>query len=258
MRRRGGRGQGQGRLCILLVILTFVNLYRYYYMDTSMHMNMSVDMDMVIFNNDTNTDTDTDSTSTRTIGKKNYTYLYNRWGEIASYNADTTHLNETKSIAQITAEFCEDNNNNKGEGEGEEEASLKQLSQLELVNDNGYNVLRKIHEGIIEATRREEEQEEQEEEIQLERPRQRPRPRILCMIYTHSKYNEKLIEAAVNTWAKKCDGFFAASNYTNVDLGILNVPHRGEESYGNMWQKAKSMWDFAYDHYLDSYDYFHM
>ena len=65
-----------------------------------------------------------------------------------------------------------------------------------------------------------------------------------------NKKNEKLIEAIINTWGNKCDGFFAASNYTNTELGILDVPHRGEESYNNMWQKVRSMWAFVYDTYI--------
>ena len=40
-------------------------------------------------------------------------------------------------------------------------------------------------------------------------------------------------------------------------LDILHVG--GEESYqNNMWQKARSIWAYISDHYLDDYDWFHL
>jgi len=50
----------------------------------------------------------------------------------------------------------------------------------------------------------------------------------------------------------------AASNFTDASLGIVNLIHEGEETYDNMWIKAKSMWAYAYDNFYDDYDFFHI
>ncbi|CAJ1952014.1 unnamed protein product [Cylindrotheca closterium] len=85
-------------------------------------------------------------------------------------------------------------------------------------------------------------------------------PRILCMVYTvHTESNPHTsLRAITRTWAKRCDGFFAASNFTDPTIGAIDLPHFGEESYTNMWQKVRTMWSYAYDHYRDKYDYFYI
>ena len=82
-------------------------------------------------------------------------------------------------------------------------------------------------------------------------------PRLLCMVYTHSGSHSR-VRAIVNTWGSKCDGFFAASNMTDLSIGAIDLLHKGPEAYANMWQKVRSMWSYAYDHYLEDYDYFHI
>lgn len=56
----------------------------------------------------------------------------------------------------------------------------------------------------------------------------------------------------------KCDGFMVASNKTDVNLGTVNIPHEGPETYNNIWQKVRSMWSYIYDNYYTKYDYFHI
>ncbi len=85
----------------------------------------------------------------------------------------------------------------------------------------------------------------------------RTAPRILCMIYTHSNEHSR-VKAIVNTWGKDCDGFFAASNVTDLSINAINLSHEGPEEYENMWQKVRSMWAYAHDHFLNDYDYFHI
>ena len=82
-------------------------------------------------------------------------------------------------------------------------------------------------------------------------------PRILCMVFTHSGAHSR-VQAIVNSWGKECDGFFAASNATDLSIGAINLLHRGPEVYGNMWQKIRSMWAYAHDNFLHDYDYFHI
>jgi hypothetical protein len=95
------------------------------------------------------------------------------------------------------------------------------------------------------------------EKIQPLPQQQSTRARILCLVYTHSG-NLDSLQAIIDTWAKYCDGFLAASNQTIPSLGSIDLPHMGPETYGNMWQKIRSMWAYAHDHYIDEFDYFHM
>jgi len=81
----------------------------------------------------------------------------------------------------------------------------------------------------------------------------------LCMVYTvdlpESRSN---LQAQAETWGSQCDGFIAASNATDHSIGSIDLVHQGPEEYGNMWQKIRSMWAYAYDHFLDEYDFFHI
>lgn len=88
--------------------------------------------------------------------------------------------------------------------------------------------------------------------------------RILCMIYTvhyptpENNFDNSNLRAQANTWARLCDGYFAASNYTDHRVGAIDLLHQGEEEYANMWQKVRSMWAYAYDHYREEYDFFYI
>ena len=86
------------------------------------------------------------------------------------------------------------------------------------------------------------------------------RSRILCMVYTfHTSHdNHSNLSSQAHTWGKRCDGFFGASNYTDHSVGAINLLHAGEEEYDNMWQKIRSMWAYAHDHYKDEYDFFYI
>lgn len=86
----------------------------------------------------------------------------------------------------------------------------------------------------------------------------RRRSRILCMVYTvHTPKNFDNLMSIVDTWARQCDGFIAASNVTDHSMGSVDLLHRGDETYKAMWQKVRSMWAYAYE-YRDSYDFFHI
>ena len=83
------------------------------------------------------------------------------------------------------------------------------------------------------------------------------RTKLLCIIYTTEPYHDR-IPAIRETWGQKCDGFMAVSNVTDKELGTVNIPHEGPESYDNMWQKVRSMWSYVYDNYYQDYDWFHI
>jgi glycoprotein-N-acetylgalactosamine 3-beta-galactosyltransferase len=48
------------------------------------------------------------------------------------------------------------------------------------------------------------------------------------------------------------------SNKTDPSIGAVNIIHEGEEAYGNIWQKVRSMWGYIYDNYYEKYDWFHI
>jgi hypothetical protein len=82
-------------------------------------------------------------------------------------------------------------------------------------------------------------------------------PRILCGIYTYEGHHAQL-QSQAQTWGWRCDGFLGFSTRTFPDIGAVDLPHEGTESYGNMWQKVRSIWAYIYDNYYDDFDYFHL
>lgn len=116
-----------------------------------------------------------------------------------------------------------------------------------IEEDGGYDALQKIRSGLTQS----------KQFIQEESSKGRKVPRILCMVYAHAGSHDR-VRAIANTWGKDCDGFFAASTKTDHTIGAINLLHKGDEHYENMWQKVRSIWAYAYDYYKDDYDYFHI
>ena len=87
-----------------------------------------------------------------------------------------------------------------------------------------------------------------------------PRSKILCMVYTvhYPCDDHRHLRSIAHTWAKRCDGFFAASNYTDHSVGAIDLRHPGDEAYDNMWGKVVAMWMYAYRHYRDEFDFFYI
>ena len=81
-------------------------------------------------------------------------------------------------------------------------------------------------------------------------------PKILCMIYTMANAHSTRVRAIRETWAGACDGFLAFSTETDPRIPAISIPHDGEESYDNMWQKVRSIWRYVGKHYADDFDYF--
>jgi len=86
------------------------------------------------------------------------------------------------------------------------------------------------------------------------------RSKILCMVYTVYLPGDehKNLKAQAGTWAGQCDGFIAASNFTDHSVGAIDLLHLGPEEYGNMWQKTRSILAYAHDNYREDYDFFYM
>jgi glycoprotein-N-acetylgalactosamine 3-beta-galactosyltransferase len=86
--------------------------------------------------------------------------------------------------------------------------------------------------------------------------------KILCGVYTYHKMTYR-IQGISETWGWRCDGFLPASTVTIDDpairgYGSVDVPHYGPETYGNMWQKTRSILAYMYDNYFDDYEYFYL
>jgi hypothetical protein len=80
---------------------------------------------------------------------------------------------------------------------------------------------------------------------------------VLCLVYTYPKMRD-LQRTQALSWGLKCDGYLAFSTETIASLGIVHLQHEGEESYHNMWQKVRSIWNYVYKHYRHDYDFFHL
>jgi glycoprotein-N-acetylgalactosamine 3-beta-galactosyltransferase len=87
------------------------------------------------------------------------------------------------------------------------------------------------------------------------------RSKILCLVYTTHlppSYENLNLKAQAETWGSECDGFIAASNYTDDSVGSIDLVHNGPEIYSNMWQKIRSIWAYTYKNYRNDFDYFHI
>jgi len=84
-----------------------------------------------------------------------------------------------------------------------------------------------------------------------------PRAQIFCQVYTTQKNHDR-VQTIRETWGQRCDGFLAGSTVTDKSVDSVNIPHKGQEVYGNMWQKVRSMWSYVYDNYYEDYDWFHI
>ena len=81
--------------------------------------------------------------------------------------------------------------------------------------------------------------------------------RLLCIVYTYPG-NRDLYRSLALTWGHQCDGFLGFSTETVPQLGLVDLPHLGQETYSNIWQKVRSIWAYVHDNYLDDYDFVHI
>lgn len=85
---------------------------------------------------------------------------------------------------------------------------------------------------------------------------QKQQPKVLYMVYTMEENHHTSIRAIRETWGGGCDGFLAFSTKDDKRIPAISLKHDGPESYGNMWQKVRSIWRFVGTHYLEQFDYF--
>lgn len=83
-------------------------------------------------------------------------------------------------------------------------------------------------------------------------------PRIFCIVYTFEGA-ESNVQAIAETWGKRCDGFLAASTYTDRSTATVHLPHFGAEgTYDSIWQKVRSTVAYVYTNFRRDFDYFHI
>ena len=79
------------------------------------------------------------------------------------------------------------------------------------------------------------------------------RTRQCCVVLHHQGSERNRLQipyfdgCSALTWGRRCDGFLGFSNVTTSNLGLLRLDHVGPETYGNMHQKVRSIWD--HNHY---------
>ena len=128
--------------------------------------------------------------------------------------------------------------------------------------ETGYHVLQRLGRGL-----------DQLAETRRKSPPRR-RSKILCMVYStyETEGPNPIVAAIAETWAPRCDGFWAATNYTNHTIGAIDLPFpqpatsggggggggADDETDSYLWQKVRAMWGYAHDHYLEEYDFFHI
>ena len=83
-------------------------------------------------------------------------------------------------------------------------------------------------------------------------------PTVFCAIYSYEGGKDR-VQAILETWGKRCDGFMVASTFSDQSVGTIDLLHKGiPGDYDSMWQKVRSMLAYMYEHYLDDYDFFHI
>jgi len=80
--------------------------------------------------------------------------------------------------------------------------------------------------------------------------------RLLCGIYSTEHNHMTRVRAQRLTWGHRCSHFLVFSNATDLRIPSINIPHIGEESYENLWQKVRFIWKYIHYHYLFDFDWF--
>lgn len=85
-----------------------------------------------------------------------------------------------------------------------------------------------------------------------------PTPRIVCMIFTRPAVHATKAKAVLETWAKRCDKallFTTQEMLANDTTDAIRLPI--PEGRQNLWQKAKTAFNYTYQHHLNDGDWFY-
>lgn len=78
---------------------------------------------------------------------------------------------------------------------------------------------------------------------------------VFCAVYSIER-NHNRVKTVRDTWGRKCTAFLAFSDVADDSIPSISIPHLGIESYGNIWQKVRSILKYIHLHYRDEFDYF--
>jgi glycoprotein-N-acetylgalactosamine 3-beta-galactosyltransferase len=79
---------------------------------------------------------------------------------------------------------------------------------------------------------------------------------IFCLVYTYDGGKGR-VEAILETWGQHCDGFLAASTFTNATMNTVRIPGTTGD-YNDIWQKLRAMLFYTFWNYRDDFDFFHV
>lgn len=80
--------------------------------------------------------------------------------------------------------------------------------------------------------------------------------RILCIVVTDSSKHGNNLQAVRTTWGRRCTGFVAFSNRTDLELSAVETPAYGRVGDSNTWQKTRTMYKYILHRYLTEFDWF--
>jgi hypothetical protein len=81
-------------------------------------------------------------------------------------------------------------------------------------------------------------------------------PQLMCLSYTYQPAHATKGLAIASTWMTRCDGAVVASNYSDAKLPSLMIPHNGDETDLNLWQKTRANFQYLHDNFITKYDFF--
>jgi len=80
--------------------------------------------------------------------------------------------------------------------------------------------------------------------------------RVLCMIFTDSINHNTNLKALQSTWGRRCHGFVALSNVTDLEKSAVALPVYGGDRKSNSWQKMRVGWKYVWHRYGHEFDWF--
>lgn len=81
--------------------------------------------------------------------------------------------------------------------------------------------------------------------------------KVLCMVMTQPEFHKSRAIYIKNTWGKRCNKLLFMSSKLDEELDPMNVVVLPiHESRDALWNKTKQSFKYAYDHYLNEYDWF--
>jgi len=140
------------------------------------------------------------------------------------------------------------------EHDGEFNAENEVEVEVEVRSDDVCRLRNTTHRIVLDRVKLYMEREREKERREGEREREK----IFCGVYTMGTRHGGTVKDIRDTWGKRCDKWISFSTTNDFSLPAVYIPHEGEESYQNMYNKIRAIWKYIYVHYYHSsqYDWF--